>query len=287
MTTTYKNTEFTSAESLREAINTELTQLAYPFAIKHKTYGEGWLTCAKVPLAGPSLFITVDFAEGTKTFSLDTIFSSNLLEMPEILVDILLEAQTIYKTDFIERENERRIANTLAREQVREAEKKAEADKKAKEKFEKLKENTIKNFEEFSNREKTPSDTDDFYYALGWLAKHVGSISARIPDYLKNAFIKNFGTEAGCHVVDTSKRTSNGNAMQWTFSFTVTLRKADEVPTILTQYLSSTGKAIANTAFIWDLVENYGFQFGKKQDIEKIKNAIPSQHIISFEEGLA
>ena len=129
--------------------------------------------------------------------------------------------------------------------------------------------------------------TDDFYYTLGWLAKHIGTLSATMPDYLESAFIAHFGSTVPVTVVDSTKKTSNGNAMQWTFAFKATLRNPDNVPTYLDPYLSTSKKAIANTAFIWDLVESCGFTFGKKQDIDNIKSKVPAQYISSFESGLS
>jgi hypothetical protein len=58
------------------------------------------------------------------------------------------------------------------------------------------------------------------------------------------------------------------------------------IPCILAKHLNSTGKSIVNTSFVWDLLDNYGFQFGKKQDVDKIKSTVPSQFINSFEAGL-
>ena len=70
------------------------------------------------------------------------------------------------------------------------------------------------------------------------------------------------------------------------WSFKVTLKKAENIPAILSTYLNPTGKAIASTAFVWDLVDDYGFQFGKKQDVEKIKQTVPAQYVSMFEAGM-
>ena len=181
----------------------------------------------------------------------------------------------------------KQAADRLARQLAKEAAEKAEAEKKAEAKYQKLREKAIKDFDQLVEQANTPlSDVDEFYYALGWMAKHIGSISAALPDYLESSFTKHFGTETNARIVDSKKKTVNGNSMQWTFGFKATLHKPENIPAILSQYISSTGKAIANTSFIWDLVDNYGFQFGKKQDIEKIKQTIPAIHLISFEAGL-
>jgi hypothetical protein len=58
------------------------------------------------------------------------------------------------------------------------------------------------------------------------------------------------------------------------------------VPATLTKYLSSTGKAIANTSFIWDLVTDYGFKFGKKQDTLDIMRCVPIEYVPMFNAGM-
>jgi hypothetical protein len=170
--------------------------------------------------------------------------------------------------------------------QAYEAAKKAEADKLAKEKFEATKARAIRDFEKLSNTVVPTSTTDEFYYSLGWLAKHVGSVSARLPDYLSDSFTRHFGHDAVHTSVDSRKKTINGNSMQWTFGFTATLRKPENIPAALIAHLGSTGKQIADTSFIWDLVDNYGFQFGKQQDIDKIRSHVPSDFLSFFEAGL-
>ena len=53
-------------------------------------------------------------------------------------------------------------------------------------------------------------------------------------------------------------------------------------------YKSKNKKVIDNVAFVWDLIENYGFQFRKDaQDADRIRNEIPKDYIADFERGLA
>lgn len=285
--TTYKTTNYETTAELRNAINSDLEQLAYPFTVKHKIYGEGQLTFIKAPLTGGSLYAIIDFAVGTKTLALDILLANMLLEMTEDLKVILLEAQTAFKAEFDACQQAQRLAERQEREQVREAAKKAIEDKKKAEKYEATKAKAIKDFEALVEADRPVEVTNEFYYALGWLAKHIGSISARLPDYLSDIFKKHFGSNVAFNAVDSKKKTVNGNSMQWTFGFTATLRKPENIPTSLTQYLGYNGKQIANTSFIWDLVDNYGFQFGKKQDIDQIKSRVPSDCLASFEAGLA
>ena len=171
---------------------------------------------------------------------------------------------------------------------ARQAEKDAEAAKKADKAYEAKKQKACKDFEEMSKSVKaTLNPADEFFYALGWLAKHTSTVSAHLPDYLADAFAKHFGSETHCHVVDSKKKGPAGYTSQWSWSFAASLKKHDDIPCCLVQYLNPTGKAITDTSFIWDLVDNYGFQFGKKQDIELITSNIPNDYITSFEEGYA
>ena len=131
---TYNNAEYTTSESLREAINSDLAAIAYPYAVKHKIYGEGQLTLVKAPLIGGSLYATIDFAAGTKIISMDVVLAAGLLEMPEILLNTILEAQTAFKEDFIERERAEMRARIKEFEEAREAKKQAEKEKRREEK---------------------------------------------------------------------------------------------------------------------------------------------------------
>ena len=177
--------------------------------------------------------------------------------------------------------------NNEQRRMAIEAEKKAKAEQKLEEKFKKLKEKAIKDFDELSSRAKVHSEINDFYFSLGWLAKNAGTLSAAMPDYLESAFVRCFGPDTGCRVVDSSKRGPAGYQSQWYMSFNLSIKNNDSIPTYLTQYLNPKGNALTNTHFLWDLVEDYGFQFGKKQDALKIAKTIPAKFIDSFNEGLA
>ena len=284
--TTYKTTTYETTEALREAINSELSALAYPYTVKHKIYGEGQLTFVTAPLTGSTIFATVDFAVGTKTLSMDMVFANNLLKMPEMLTDILLEAQTAFKADFAEREQAALAARLLADAKAKEAAKKAAEEKKNAEKYETTKVNAIKAFDARTLTRSAMSSADEFYYALGWIVKHAGTVGAVLPDYLENAFTKYFGADVPHRVVDSKHRGPAGWQPQWSWSFTVSLKKPTLVPAFISSKLNPSGKAISDTSFVWDLVDNYGFQFGKKQDIDKIRSHVPESHLHAFEAGL-
>ena len=130
---TYKDVDYETSESLREALNAEFAALAYPYEVKHKTYGEGQLTFIKAPLMGGSLYATVEFVAGIKTLAMDVVLANQLLEMPEILIDTILEAQTVFKEDFMIREQAQREAAIAAAERALAAKKKAAKEAKEKE----------------------------------------------------------------------------------------------------------------------------------------------------------
>lgn len=288
MTTTYKTVNYETHEALRDAINAELETLAYPYTVKHKFFGEGQLTSVKAPCTGADLHATIDFASGNKMVSLGVIFAANLLTMPEILAGILLEAQNAFNTDYLGREQEKREADRLAALQAREAAERAAAEKKAEAKYKQQKEKALRDFDRLAERASELSDVDEFYYSLGWLAKHVGVITAKLPDYLGSAFEKHFGADAPKTLVDSRAKTIGGYAKQWSWEFVASIKKLKEttVPAYLQGTTTDFSKGIHNTSFVWDLVDNYGFQFGNKQDIEKIKQTIPTDFIPSFEAGL-
>jgi hypothetical protein len=57
------------------------------------------------------------------------------------------------------------------------------------------------------------------------------------------------------------------------------------VPSALSSKVNKAGKVINDVPFVWGLIEKYDFQFGKTQDIEKIKANVPSTYIEQFEAG--
>jgi hypothetical protein len=288
---TYKEANYETFEDLRNALNSELAALAYPYAVKHRFFGEGQLTFIKAPLTGKSLYATIDFVTGSKTISLDVVLANDLLEMPEILYDILVEAQSAYKAGFEEDQQAKIAAKRLAREQEAALKKKEEADKKAEEKYESTKLKTIRDFNNLVHEVRPKSTNDEFYYSLGWLTAHVGAVQAAIPDYLQPSFEAKFGTEANPYVYDSKKKTSGGFRYQWSAGFHARLKKKGltTIPALLAEHVRGTNnssKTVMDTAFISDLVENYGFQFGKTQDVDKIKSYVPSEYLSSFEAGL-
>ena len=282
---TYKTTDFETTTDLREAINTDLADLAYPIAVTHKMNGQGRVVSIKAPLAGDSLYVNIDFDSiGSKMFSLKTLFEYRLIEMPEDVKAVLMEAQTAIESDYTEIMKAIRETNRLAYEQK----KQAEEDKKAEAKYQASRARILKEFQTLLSKERPISGVNEFYYCLGWIAKNCGAFSATIPDYCLSDFQRKFGTDYEPHLVDGRAKTSGNNPMKYAESMKTAIKKAAQnmVPALLTKYLSKSGTSLSDSDFVCELVANYGFQFGKTQNIEMIRSKVPADFIESFESGL-
>lgn len=142
--------------------------------------------------------------------------------------------------------------------------------------IDKLQETAIKN---------SISKHSDFYSDLGWIAKHVGTIRAEVPDFAARWFETHFGFTAVKTVVDSKKKTSGGFSMKWNPSFSISFKDTKDMPITLQQKCNGK-KSINDTAFVFDLVDNYGFKFGKEQNLDEIISSVPSDKIDSFRLGL-
>lgn len=176
------------------------------------------------------------------------------------------------------------VATQEAQRRQKEEQKLEKKRKDNEKKMEGLKVSAEKEFNNLLTREKT-TETDEFYWTLGWLAKHVGTLTAKMPDFLEAGFVKHFGDVE--HItVDSTKVGPAGYTSQWRLSMEASLVRAKEIPATLTKYLNPTGKKLSKTSFIWKLVDDYGFKFGKKQDTLDIMRCVPIQYVPMFNEGL-
>lgn len=283
--------EATTAQDTYNKVESELVELVGNYVIGSGVHclalGDGTI----VSYSGNTLdhlVVEIKFASGIKKFSLPHIVETGryvkFADIAEI-GDVWDEAMTIHNT----LTSKIRELHRLAIQQAEEAKKKAVEEKKAEKKYQATKEKAIKDFEERVQTSVTKSAENEFYYSLGWLAKHAGTLSVALPDYLLSYFERHFGTEVKPTVVDSKKKTINGNPMQWALSMKASIIKkaSGPVPSYLVKYLNTSGNAIADTAFVWDLVDNYGFKFGKAQDVDKIRGHVPSDCLSSFEAGFA
>lgn len=119
----------------------------------------------------------------------------------------------------------------------------------------------IKTLEQF-----TPSvDASEFDSdTIQFLHKNITSINAKMPSDIEHIFVKAFGATAVHTVIDANKRTSGGNKMQQSFSFFANLKNAEYAPASIQKYIHN--KKLSSVDYIWQLVKNYDFKFGKQAD---------------------
>jgi len=246
---------------------------------------------------GTNIGTTLDVDGEQKQMVLDLAVKSGIVVISDNVKKDYEEFANIYeqsKANFAaEVEAERKEAEEKARiyREQREAErarreeikKQIEADKRYAKRVQNalLKLNTLKK-EDTSKLFETPTT---HYEVVGWMAKHLTSIRAAMPDFMEKWFVGKFG-DVERYVVDSKKRTVNGNPMQWGLSLKLTFN-TEVVGPLEVKATSQNKKTIDNVAFVWDLIENYGFQFGKEQNISQIKAEIPEENLVDFEKGYA
>ena len=281
---TYSKQNYNSYEEYANELTAELSkELKGTFEVKFIRTGEtGQAIRPKVCSHSDDVQVDVNCPTRQCTMSLKVALGKSLEVNPEV-EEILRKYLTVSKESYEIYDAEEREAYRIKQE----AERKARAEKLEQEKFEKRKAAALKKLESIRPEQtsklfKTPMSQ---YEVLGWIAKHTKSIKASMPDYMENWFVKNFGQDSDRYVVDSTKRTSGGYPMQWSLSCKISFDS--EVPAVLLNKVASNKKAIDSVAFVWDLIDNYGFTFGKTQDINTIKSEIPTQYLEDFERGYA
>ena len=289
MATTYNLTTIREAfETDKTRLISELIQQITGAEVNNQLLGHGKIvSCLNACNNLESLIVTVHFdLDETKNYGLSVALSSGGLKfVDESMVELWDEFMSEqYK---MKAEYDKAVEDEQCRQ--KEEAKKAEQLKKAEANYERLREKSLKDFEEMTHAARTAiSESAEFYYALGWLASHVGSLTAVLPDYLGPAFEKHFGADAPKTLVDSRAKTSGGYAKQWSWEFKCTIKKLKDtvVPANIQTVTTDFSKGIHNTAFLWDLVANYGFKFGKKQDTLDIMRCVPIEYVPMFNEGL-
>ena len=284
---TYNVSDYQNWKDLSADMTADLLEaIKLPVSAVHKAYGDCTINSIEVICNESSLQLLAAIEIGpelTKKLSLNILLANGLIEVLDPVKAILegyIAAFTEIQKEVYEIAHDRSVEKLEAARQAKEEAKKEAA-------YQQHREKAIHDFEVLTRKEKSVNASGEFYYNLGWLAKNVGTVSAALPDYLLNYFENHFGTEANPTVVDSRKRTVNGYPMQWALSMKASVSKKAivKIPAFLKQYLNTTGNALTNTTFVWDIVDNYGFQFGRKQDIDKIRATIPVACIEQFEKG--
>lgn len=254
---------------LNERVDTKLS-------VSHKINGAGYITAIKA--TDDSVYVTIDFLGMSKQYSLLFLIEHGHLTLNETTHEILQEIYTVYTASLVTRDIELKAEISAKREADRleqEALKKEAAEKARRER-------AIKNIQD-TKPKAILSEPKTYYETLGWMAGNVKSIKAAVPSDLESWFVKNFGAVEHT-VIDSSKKTINGHPMKWSISFKATFK--NEVPALIADKTGVSKKSIDSVAYIWDLIENHGFCFGTKQDVDHIRKFVPNSFLSEFETGL-
>lgn len=257
------------------------------------TFGPGTLTTVSGKTFSDVTF-AITFADVTKSFKPSVSLPRKFLSFvdPEIkeLYETYLTASKELDASWsvIEAEHEAQRQELLRLEA--EAKKKAEAEAKAAAKLQAKIDKTRESFREamVASHEFFETAPETLWFNIGWLAKHAGVLFAKMPEYLEDDFIRQFG-DVPRMIIDSKKRTSGGFAYQWTYEFKFSLKKVKEVPISLHNIVPADKKPyiISKTSLLGKLVRDYGFNFNKTQDVDLIKSYVPTQYMINFEHGYA
>lgn len=246
---------------------------------------------------GININATLDVDGEEKQMILDLAVKSGIVVISDDVKKDYEEFATIYEQSKANFATESEIARKEADEKARLYREQCEAEKARREELKKQIEadkRYAKRVERALNKLSTlkPEKTEKLfetptsqYEVIGWMAKHLTSVRAAMPDFMEKWFIGKFG-DVERYVVDSKKRTANGNPMQWGLSLKLTFNTEVKGP-LEQRATSKNKKVIDNVAFVWDLIENYGFQFGKEQNIHQIKAEVPEQYLPDFEKGYA
>lgn len=254
--------------------------------IESANYGLGYIVAIKDDVTNPAkehdYQVDIDFNGATKTFCLMFAIEKGAITLESTLLDLLKEYMSSFKVILEERsrqlkiEAEKQAEEHRKLEELRAAQKaeleKKEKEKKEAEKFEKRKADAINKFSDLCRQAKmSKTSVDDEDFVIGWLAKHVTRISAEIPDFLERYFVAQFGENAPKTVVSTAIKSSGGFTKKWSLSCQVHVDDLATMPPAL-QEVFKKSKTVNSTSFALKLIYDYGFSFGKEQDISQIKS---------------
>ena len=283
--TTYELTTGTHEEfeNVKTQLISDFIQQVTGAEVNNQLLGHGHIvSCLNACNTLESLIFTVHYdLDETKNYGAAVALSSGSLKFVDTSLDDIWDDFVVWQYKLKGQYNKVVEDNRRREKEEQKLEKKRKDNEK---KMAGMKAQAEKEFEKLANSKAKITKADEFYYALGWLAKHVGTITAKMPDYLEPAFIKHFG-DVEHTAVDSTKVGPAGFTSQWHLSMEASLVKAKEIPAMLNEYLSQNGKKVSKTSFVWDLVDKYGFKFGKEQDIVEIRKLVPNQYVDLFIEG--
>lgn len=253
----------------------------------HKVYGIGKVTKIRCGenLGKPELFLTFEAESGKNTvFAYQIVINLGLLQFDETDFETLNNLFAEYAENWVKFDENRKAELKAAREAKKEAELKAKQEAEAAKKLKA----TLAKLEGMSPEDLTKvcGNPVTEYETVGWLAKHVTSIKPSMPAEARDWFEKHFGKVECAKIYEAGAQTSGKNPMKYTLSIDGSFNS--ELPKTLNRYISGTNlKHISSVEFFWTLIDKYGFQFGKKQNIDSIRKSVPDTYIDDFDRGLA
>lgn len=247
------------------SVRTAIIDILKGTTVVSDQYGEGEITeIVSFNLTGvrkPSVFVNINYSDRTVKCTMINVAGAAFKNGPKLTAETQKQLgvynDTLLELNRIQAEYNKELSEASMKRMQENIMKKKEAllQKNAKSKQEKI----IENLTNLYAHSKQSSKFDD---ELEWITKHVSTISACIPDYLEGWFVKTFGEDAPKKVVDSRRKTSGGYSMKWNPSFSISFTDIDdEIPVSLKNKLVKN--KINDTAMVFDLVENYGFKFGK------------------------
>lgn len=274
-------------------LKANLIEVAEGAEIDHSVFGKGIIYEVDTYTSKKTTYAICDFDDGkdSHTFDLFSAFRNEYITTTnEDLLKLVNKLKEVEKERLKVFVKQTELQDILAAERERlyqltvEARNRSKEEAKKQAKLAKKKETAKKKFDSLVyEAKKAGLDVNDTDVVIGWLAKHTKNIIARMPDFLEDKFVATFGDVE--HIVtDSNKRTVNGFPMQWAFSGHITVDTLDSMPPVLESKFNKK-KTLNDSTFVLGLIWNYGFTFGKKQNVEEIKKCV--QNVTAFETGFA
>lgn len=252
----------------KEVLLRKLSEVLTNESVCHKEGREGRIVDTQHKFGDNYVTVEIDFAGRSAWFSYPKAYEASTLafcdsEASKAAISLLNELKAVSKA---EREAEDEEVRDLAKEfEKAKADylkrEKAKADQKRKKTPEekvasRLAKQTTGLEKQIEDVERAPIDYSDSQ--LEWIEKHLVSIRASMPARLQPWFDSQFPDcpSDAKYVIPDDRLTSGGYKMSWGLGLVAYFD--EDVPLQV-----GSGKTVSNNAFVWDLVVNKGFSFGK------------------------
>lgn len=289
----YNLTKETLDATMEEVLN-DLNEMLKGKPVNTVKYGSGKIeevkeltfSLASTPQEELRVVVQLACETGNPVFCLNIGLRSHAIDLGEELTAAFFEYSLILiELARLKKEAKREFLRLEYEKAEKERAEKAAAAKAAKEEA-KLLVKQKKAIEELDRAIKQKKIAqEDFYTELGWITKNIGTITAQIPDFAESWFVGHFGVSAPKNVIDSKKKTTGGFAMKWKPSFSISFKNVETAPASIQKRLTSKSK-INDTEFVFNLIENYNFKFGKVQNVDAIIEALPADKVDKFKLGL-